>query len=112
MDKINKSEVDEADIEAGKKASIEAVASTNNNVDSGGKITDWHAGLTDLVFAALTTANCISDFNIVVPKKTFLGTATSTSDKFFTIFAIFPNTTLEKKPNMCESNPFLFVANY
>lgn len=40
LDGTNKDEVNEANIEAGKKADVKAVASTDNSVDSGGKITD------------------------------------------------------------------------
>lgn len=98
-------------IKADKKASARAITSTDNNADSSGKVTDQYTSLADFVFAALAAANCVGDFNLVVPEKIPSGATISTSDKFFTTFATLANTTLEKEPNMCKSNTFLFVAN-
>ena len=106
MARVDKGGVNGADIKAGKKAGVGAVANINNNADGGGKITDRHADLVGLVFAALTAANYADNSNLAVPERTSSGAATSTSDEFLAIFAAFTNTTLEKESKVCESNPF------
>lgn len=40
LDVADKGELSGADIEAGKKTSVEDVASSNNSTDGGGKVTD------------------------------------------------------------------------
>ena len=101
-----------ADIEAGKKAGAGAIASTDNSADGGGKVTDRHAGLAGLAFAAFTAVDCADNSNLAVPEGTPSGAATSTSDEFLATFAALANTTLERESKVCESNPFLFAANH
>ena len=101
-----------ADIEAGKKAGAGAIASTDNSADGGDKVTDRHAGLAGLAFAALAAADCADNSNLAVPEGTPSGAATSTSDEFLATFAALANTTLERESKVCESNPFLFAANH
>ena len=109
--KTDKGDVGGANIEIGKKAGIRAVASINNSVNSGGKVTDQHVGLVTLIFTTLATANSANNSNLAIPEKTLLGAATSTSDEFLITFAAFANITLERE-QMCECNPFLFAANH
>ena len=101
-----------ADIEAGKEAGAGAVASTDNSADGGGKVTDRHAGLAGLAFAALATVNCADNSNLAVLEGTSLGAATSTSDEFLATFVALANTTLERESKVCESNLFLFATNH
>ena len=109
---VDKSDLDRANIEAGKKAGVRAVASTDNNANGGGKVTDRHAGLAGLAFAALAAVDCADNSNLAVPEGTPSSAATSTSDEFLATFAALRNVILERKSKVCESNPILFAANH
>lgn len=109
INRANKGSMSRADIETGRKAGAGAVASTNNNADGGGKVTDEQAGFTDLAFATFTTAD---NSNPNVSKEATSGAAISTFNKFFAIFAALVNTTLKRKSKMYEFNLFLFTANH
>ena len=102
----DKGSVGKADIKTYKKIDAETVASTDNSADGGNKVTDQHADLADLMFAALATVNCADNSNLTVLA------AITTSGKFLAIFATLANITLEKKSKVCESNPFLFATNH
>lgn len=112
LDMADKDKINWADIETGKKASGGAVTSTNNSINGGGNVIHRHAGLASLAFIAFAAANCAGDSNFAVPEETSLGAVTSTSDNFSTTFVTLVNKTLEKEPNVCISNLFLFAANY
>lgn len=98
-------------IEAGKKADIRVVISTDNSTKDGNKVTDQHAGIAGLTFAAVAIANSAGNFNLAIPEGTPLGITTFISNKFFDTFAAFANTTLGKKSNVYEFNPFLFAVH-
>lgn len=110
VNRANKGRVDKANIERDKKTGARAVVSTDNSTDDGDKLTDQYAGLTSLLFPALTIANCAGNSNLAISKKTSSGAAISTFDEFFAIFSALANTTLKKKPNVCKSNLFLFAT--
>lgn len=112
MGEADKGKVDEANIKADKKAGAEAFPSTNNSANDGDKVTDQCASLAGLAFPAFVAANYTKNSNLIVPKGTPLNAATSTPDEFLTTFAALANTTLKRKPKVCESNPFLFAANH
>lgn len=99
-------------IKAGKKADTGVIASTNNSADGGDKVTDQRAGLAGLVFTPLAAANCAANSNLAISEGTPSSAATFTPDEFLAIFAALANTTLKRKPKVCESNPFLFATHH
>ena len=108
----NKGGVSGTNIEAGKKASTKIVVSTDNSADDSNKVINQHASLVSLLFAIFSTTNYFSNSNLVVLEETPLGTTIFTSNKFLITFAAFANTSLEKKPKLCKSNPFIFAVNH
>ena len=112
LGEAHKSETGKANIEAGTKSGARAVPNTDNNADGGGKLTNWHAEFAGFALAALATANCDGNSNLAISKETFLRIAISTPNKILATFAGFANTTFEKKPKVCKSNPFLFAVNH
>ena len=57
VDVADKDSMGEANIEVDKKVGTRAVANTDNSTDGGGKVTDCHAGLAGLAFAAHAAAD-------------------------------------------------------
>lgn len=111
ISRANKSEVGKANIKVGKKANARAIASIDNNAASGNKVINWYIHLVNLAFTAIAAANYVSDFNLIVSKKTFLGIIISTFNNFIITFAVLANTILIKKTNIYEFNRFLFAIN-
>ena len=107
----DKSDVSRTDIEAGKKASVGAITSTDNSTDGSGKIINQYTGFGTLTFAALTTVNFADNSNLAILERTPLGAATSTTNEFLATFATFANITLEKE-QICKFNTFLFAINH
>ena len=83
------------------KAAAKAILSTHNSKNNGNKVINQYIGLSNLVFATFVIANYTSNSNLAIPKKIPLVTAIFIFNKFFAIFAIFANTTFERKPKLC-----------
>lgn len=80
-----KRKIDRAIIDKGQKAGTGAIASIENNIDCGNKITDWDANFVDFIFTTFVTVNYASNSNFASSKGMLLSTTIFTSNQFIII---------------------------
>lgn len=104
LNKFNKVRTVGIIIEKDIKAGAKIVIGTLYIVNSGIKISDQHEKLIGLAIATLAMTNYANNFYFAIFVGLLWGIITSIPNNFLAIFAVFANTSLEKKTKVCEFN--------